>query len=232
MKSHSVKSNAKRAARKLAAKFPGLFEPVEPSEAASVGNVSWYPSVEIRSGVSLDAIPAEVIESCVVVNHPDVATAERARRLFGDGVPEPTPEPVKRPVPGKDEPAKPKPSAKRKVSAKEMMAAAATLPPRKEYTREELAELRRRRKEQTAREIAEGIRTPDGKKINRTRADVIVELTSRPGGATVAELTDATGWQPHTVRGYIAGTLRKRGHDIQARKMKGEPTRYTISKDQ
>jgi hypothetical protein len=31
-----------------------------------------------------------------------------------------------------------------------------------------------------------------------------------PGGATIAEIVAATGWQPHTVRGAMAGALKKK----------------------
>jgi len=38
----------------------------------------------------------------------------------------------------------------------------------------------------------------------------VIELLTRPEGATVAEVMDATGWQPHTVRGLFAGALKKK----------------------
>jgi hypothetical protein len=31
-----------------------------------------------------------------------------------------------------------------------------------------------------------------------------------PSGASLAKLTKATGWQPHSVRGFLAGVVRKR----------------------
>ena len=39
----------------------------------------------------------------------------------------------------------------------------------------------------------------------------------RDQGATVAELTQATGWQAHTARAMLTG-LRKKGHAIERRK--------------
>jgi len=38
----------------------------------------------------------------------------------------------------------------------------------------------------------------------------ILDLLKRPGGALLKELTKATGWQPHSVRGFLSGTLRKK----------------------
>jgi hypothetical protein len=41
------------------------------------------------------------------------------------------------------------------------------------------------------------------------KADVL-DLLRRKQGATLAEIMQATGWQAHTVRGFIAGTVTKR----------------------
>lgn len=38
----------------------------------------------------------------------------------------------------------------------------------------------------------------------------VIDLLTRPEGATVAEVMDATGWQPHTVRGLFSGALKKK----------------------
>lgn len=46
-------------------------------------------------------------------------------------------------------------------------------------------------------------------------------------GATSKELEAATGWKPHSVRGYL-GTLRKSGVNVVSHKEKGEPTVYRV----
>jgi|HubBroStandDraft_6_1064221.scaffolds.fasta_scaffold443602_3 hypothetical protein len=38
----------------------------------------------------------------------------------------------------------------------------------------------------------------------------IIELLKRPGGATLKQIMKATAWQPHSVRGFLSGTLRKK----------------------
>lgn len=48
---------------------------------------------------------------------------------------------------------------------------------------------------------------------------VVVALMRRPEGATVAQMGEATGWQPHSVRGALAGSL-KRKHELT---IVGEP---------
>jgi hypothetical protein len=38
----------------------------------------------------------------------------------------------------------------------------------------------------------------------------LISLLRRPEGASIDELTQATGWQPHSVRGVVSGVLRKK----------------------
>ena len=51
-----------------------------------------------------------------------------------------------------------------------------------------------------------------GKKIaaNESKSDLVLKKLRTPKGATVAQLIEATGWQAHTVRGFLSGTVRKK----------------------
>jgi uncharacterized protein DUF3489 len=45
----------------------------------------------------------------------------------------------------------------------------------------------------------------EGSKTNQ-----VLELLKRPGGVTAKELMKVTGWQPHSVRGFLSGTVGKK----------------------
>lgn len=56
-----------------------------------------------------------------------------------------------------------------------------------------------------------------------------LDLLKRSGGATGAELMKTTGWQAHSVRGFISGILtRKMGLKITSTKAENGVRRYTL----
>jgi Protein of unknown function (DUF3489) len=62
-----------------------------------------------------------------------------------------------------------------------------------------------------------------------TKQEMLIAMLRRPEGATVPEVVEAMGWQPHTVRGAIAGALKKRlGLQISSEKVDGRGRVYRV----
>ncbi len=59
-----------------------------------------------------------------------------------------------------------------------------------------------------------------------TKQATIQDLLRRAKGASIDDLTSATGWQAHSVRAALTG-VRKRGHDIE-RSVESGASRYRI----
>ena len=43
-----------------------------------------------------------------------------------------------------------------------------------------------------------------------SKQSLLIDMLRSPAGGTIDQLTQLTGWQPHSVRGVISGALRKR----------------------
>lgn len=56
---------------------------------------------------------------------------------------------------------------------------------------------------------AEPIKAAPRTRENTKQAKIIAML-QRPEGATISQIAEATGWQPHTVRGTFAGAFKKK----------------------
>ena len=76
------------------------------------------------------------------------------------------------------------------------------------------------KRRRTAREPQQQTASNTGQKIP-SRLDQLETLLTREGGASIAEMVDATGWQQHSVRGAMAGALKKRGLAITSEKTDG-----------
>jgi hypothetical protein len=60
------------------------------------------------------------------------------------------------------------------------------------------------------------------------KAEVIAML-KRPKGVTLAEISEATGWLKHTVRGFVSILGSKGGHTIESTKSAGGERTYRIT---
>ena len=57
----------------------------------------------------------------------------------------------------------------------------------------------------------------------------VLDLLKRPDGATLAELMKATGWQAHSVRGFLSGTIgKKMGLTVVSNKAEDGERTYSI----
>jgi Protein of unknown function (DUF3489) len=56
----------------------------------------------------------------------------------------------------------------------------------------------------------------------------VVVMLQRPEGATLSEIMTSMGWQRHTVRGCIAGALKKAGFNVESFKPAGGERTYRI----
>jgi Protein of unknown function (DUF3489) len=69
---------------------------------------------------------------------------------------------------------------------------------------------------------------PNGDRANK-KAEVIA-MMKRAKGATLPEIVKATGWQPHTVRGFVSILGSKGGEKIESSKNAAGERTYKIGK--
>ncbi len=68
---------------------------------------------------------------------------------------------------------------------------------------------------------------PEQKRV--TKQERVLALLTRSSGASIEEIMQATAWQQHSVRGFLAGTVKKKlGLDLASSKAKDDVRRYRI----
>ncbi len=70
----------------------------------------------------------------------------------------------------------------------------------------------------------------DKPKVERvTKQERVLTLLNQPAGASIAEMMRATDWQQHSVRGFLAGTVKKKlGFPLTSVKPNDGVRRYRI----
>lgn len=58
----------------------------------------------------------------------------------------------------------------------------------------------------------------------------LLQLLNRPEGASIEDMMQATEWQQHSVRGFLAGTVKKKmGLALTSSKAEGDVRRYRVA---
>ena len=131
---------------------------------------------------------------------------ERIQRLGEDAQPE-------------AEPAKPKANKKAKGGARSAKGAPAKTKATKKATAAKNAPKAKK---------AAGSKKDAGPREG-SKTGQVVAMLQRKSGATLTEIMDQMGWQKHTVRGFMAGAMKKAGYAVESFKAdKGERT-YRIN---
>lgn len=63
-----------------------------------------------------------------------------------------------------------------------------------------------------------------------SKTETLVALLKRKQGVSIAEMMSATGWQSHSIRGFMAGASKKKlGQPVTSTKSKSGERRYHIA---
>jgi hypothetical protein len=113
---------------------------------------------------------------------------------------------------------KPNPNKKARVAPRR-----ADVAPAKAKSARKATPAKKAPKRHTKPEVAKPKVARDGSKTAK-----ILDLLKRSGGATSKELMKATGWLPHSVRGFLSGTVGKK-MGLTVTSAKGEDGERTYS---
>jgi hypothetical protein len=80
-----------------------------------------------------------------------------------------------------------------------------------------------------APKVAKTPKTESGPREGSKTAQVVAML-QREGGATITAIMSTMSWQKHTVRGFMAGAMKKAGYAVESFKPEGGERTYRITK--
>ena len=126
-------------------------------------------------------------------------------------------------IQGLGEPAKPEAQPKAHKKAKGGAQAAKGAPTKAKATKKTTAA-------QNVAKAEKAATAPDtaGPREGSKTAQVVAML-QRKNGATLTELMEKMGWQKHTVRGFMAGAMKKAGYTVESFKPEGGDRTYRIN---
>jgi len=68
-----------------------------------------------------------------------------------------------------------------------------------------------------------------GRRGPKTKKEIALALLERPKGASLADMQRAMGWQEHSIRGFLAATVKKMpGVSVTSEKPENGPRRYRV----
>lgn len=69
---------------------------------------------------------------------------------------------------------------------------------------------------------------PEAAAPRESKATQVVAMLQRPAGATISEIMTKMGWQKYTVRGFMAGAVKKAGYAVESFKPEAGERSYRI----
>ena len=80
-----------------------------------------------------------------------------------------------------------------------------------------------------AKAAAKPAKAESGAPREGSKTAQVVAMLQRKNGATLSEIMEKMGWQKHTIRGFMAGAMRKAGYTIESFKPEGGERTYRIN---